>query len=142
MARKVKQYVENATGRDQGKIYVITEMPASQGEKWAMRAFMAMAQSGMEVPEDLAAMGFAGLIRMGVTCIAKAPYALAEPLIDEMMACVKIMPSASNPGVIRPLIEDDIEEIPTRLKLRAEVLSLHSGFSIADAVSTSARPSA
>ncbi len=142
MARKVKQYVENATGRDQGKIYVITEMPASQAEKWAMRAFMAMAQSGMEVPEDISAMGFAGLIRMGVTCIAKAPFSQAEPLLDEMMACVRIMPSASNHGVTRPLIEDDIEEVATRIRLRAEVLSLHSGFSIAGATSTSARPSA
>lgn len=142
MARKTLRYTVQDAGRDQGKTFVITEMSASQAEKWAARAFMAIAQSGIEVPDDLAAMGFAGLIRMGITCIAKVPFAQAEPLMDEMMTCVQIMPSASNPGVVRALVEDDIEEIATRLKLRAQILSLHSGFSIAGAQSTSARPSA
>ena len=138
MARKTAQYRVADAGRDKGKVFVITEMPSSQAEKWAVRAFLAMAQSGVELPDGVADLGFAGIVRMGTQALAKIPFDQAEPLMDEMMACVQIMPSTSNPSVVRPLVEDDIEEIATRLKIRAQVLSLHSGFSIGDGQSTSA----
>ena len=38
------------------------------------------------------------------------------------------MPDPSKPHVVRNLIEEDIEEITTRLKLRGEVWKLHTGF--------------
>lgn len=139
MARKTQQFRVADTGRDQGKVFVLTEMPASQAEKWAMRAFLSMAQAGTDIPDEVAALGFAGIVRLGVNALAKIPFAQAEPLMDEMMGCVQIMPSPSNPGIVRPLVEDDIEEIATRLKIRAAVLSLHSGFSIAGDPSTSAQ---
>ncbi|UCL84496.1 hypothetical protein [Pseudomonas sp. HS-18] len=138
MARKTAQFRVSDTGRDQGKVFVITEMPASQAEKWAMRAFLSMAQSGVELPEGITDLGFAGIVRMGMNAIAMIPFQQAEPLMDEMMGCVQMMPNPSNPSIVRPLVEDDIEEIATRLKIRAQVLSLHSGFSIGGGQSTSA----
>lgn len=133
MARKTLRYTVSDAGRDQGKVFVITEMPASQAEKWAIRAFMAAASTGAEIPDDLSAMGMAGLFRLGSEALAKIPFALAEPLLDEMMGCVQIAPSAGNPNVVRGLIEDDIEEVATRARLRTQILQLHVGFSAADA---------
>lgn len=132
MARKIERFTAQ-DGRDKGKVFQLTEMPCSQAEKWAARAFFAIAQAGAEVPDNLRDMGFAGLMQLGVTALAKAPYAQVEPLLDEMMGCVQMMPSPNKPEIIRPLVEDDIEEIATRLKIRAQLLRLHSGFSTADA---------
>src|SRR3546814_21113858 len=42
--------------------------------------------------------------------------------------CVQIMPDPSKTHIVRNLIEEDIEEITTRVKIRAEVWKLHTGF--------------
>jgi hypothetical protein len=57
----------------------------------------------------------------------------AEPLLNEMMQCVMRKESAT---VIRPLVEEDIDEITTLLMLRREVLELHLGFSLAEKFQT------
>jgi hypothetical protein len=44
-----------------------------------------------------------------------------------MMTCIRFKPNATEIG-IRPLIDDDIEEVATRLRLRDEVIDLHMGF--------------
>jgi hypothetical protein len=45
-----------------------------------------------------------------------------------MWECVQIMPDPSKPHVVRALIEQDIEEVATRLKIRGEIWKLHTGF--------------
>lgn len=142
MARKAMQYQVQDSGRDQGKVFILREMPASQAEKWAVRAFLAMASNGIELPEGVEHTGFAGIAQVGLSMIGKLPFAEAEPLLDEMMGCVTYMPNPSNPSVSRALIEDDIEEVATRLKLRVAVFKLHADFSFAGALSTSAPASA
>lgn len=129
MPRKTATVVIDATGRDQGKTFRLTEMPASQVEAWAMRAFLALAKSGADVPDALMSSGLAGLQRLGPGALSGMAYADLAPLLEEMMACVAIIPDAARPQVIRNLVEDDIEEVTTRLKLRAEVWKLHTGFS-------------
>jgi len=142
MARKTLTFTVQDEGRDKGKTFIITEMAASQAEKWAIRAFLAMAQAGIQIPDEIAEMGFAGLAKIGLDSLAKLPYVQVEPLMDEMMRCVQIMPNPSQPGVVRALVEDDIEEISTRIKLKPVILQLHAGFSGAGSISTSAQPSA
>lgn len=142
MARKVMQYQVQDAGRDQGKAFLLQEMPASKAEKWALRAFLAMASSGVELPEGVEHTGFAGIAQLGLSLIGKLPYEHAEPLLDEMMGCVLCIPNPTNPSISRPLIEDDIEEVATRLKLRVAVFKLHADFSKAGALSTSAQASA
>ena len=58
-----------------------------------------------------------------------------EPLMDEMFRCIEICPDPSKPGVVRSLIDDDIEEMSTILRLRMEVFQLHVDFSIAAVLS-------
>jgi hypothetical protein len=124
--RKTKLVTIDAENRDKGKTYLITEMGAAKAEKWAMRALLALMKSGIEVPEDAAQQGIAGLANVNLSSLGSIPFELAEPLLDEMMECVKIAPAAMPQG--RALMEEDIEEISTRLKLRKEVLDLHIGF--------------
>jgi hypothetical protein len=132
MARKTETTVITAEGRDQGKHFVLTEMAASKAEAWAFRAFGAMTRSGVDIPEEIVTAGMVGLSAMGLKAFLASDWADVEPLLAEMMACVQFRPDpAGQPQIVRPLIEDDIEEPSTRAKLRDEVFKLHTGFSIA-----------
>jgi|SRR5690348_869406 len=129
MARKVLTYEvksNNSENRDAGKVFVITEMPATQAQRWAMRAFLAMARNGVELPDDVEGLGIAGMVHYGMDMIAKLPFEEADFLVERLMECVQIQPS---PGVVRKLIESDIEEVTTRFILAKEAFRLHVNFS-------------
>lgn len=128
MSRKIVPVPITAAGRDQGKTFLITEMPASQAEKWAFRALSALAKAGVEVPDDVANMGLPALASLGIQAVCGMSFVEAEPLMDEMFACIKIIPDMNKPEVTRALIEDDIQDVATRVRLRKEWLSVHTGF--------------
>ncbi|EPK3139487.1 hypothetical protein [Enterobacter cloacae] len=44
------------------------------------------------------------------------------------MKCVQAVPNPADQNIKRPLIDDDTEEVMTRLKLRGEVFKLHVDF--------------
>jgi hypothetical protein len=115
----------DARGRDKGKTFLLTELPTADSEEWAGRALFALMNAGVDIPENIAEAGLAGLMAMGVKAITKLPFEMAKPLLDKMMECVQIQPS---PTVIRPLISDDIEEVSTMFKLRKEIWNLHTDF--------------
>ena len=126
--RKEAVITIEANGRDQGKVFHLKEMPASQAERWAMRALLALVRSGVELPDDVASAGMAGVAALGLKAFSGVKFEEIEPLLVEMMECVKAIPDPSKPKMIRDLVETDIEEISTRLRLRAEVFALHTGF--------------
>lgn len=137
--RKTTTVTITEEGRDRGKSFLLTEMPASRAEKWALRALLLAAQSGADVPEAVRGAGMAGLAVLGIqSVIGGVRFADAEPLLDEMMGCVQSVPDARRPDVVRVLIEDDIEEVATRVRLRAEVFALHVNFSIGELLQNSA----
>lgn len=131
MARKTKTWVAD-NGRDSGKHFMITEMSAYHGEKWAMRVMSALARSGIPVPQEAMTAGLEGLAYFGLRSFLAVEFDDAEPLLDEMMQCVQIVPDPRNPSVLRPVDEEDVEEVATILALRSEVFALHTGFSLAD----------
>jgi hypothetical protein len=136
MARKTIDVTIQAEGRDRGKVLSITELPASQAEKWATRALLALSKAGVEIPDNIADAGLAGVAILGLKALGGMSFKDAEPLLDEMMACVKIKPSPHDkPEIIRSLVESDIEEIATRVFLRSAVFELHTGFSFSGGVS-------
>lgn len=138
MGRHTKVITIGDEGRDKGKTFLLTEMAASQAEKWAMRALLAVGKSGIDIPDYIAGTGMAGLAVLGIKAMAGVTFAEAEPLMDEMMACVRIIPDIrNNPDFTRVLIEDDIEEVATRVRLRSEVFALHTGFFLPGIGSTS-----
>lgn len=124
--------------RDHGKVYVLTEMAAADADRWAQRVFFEMIKGGVDLPDGVASTGMAGIAAVGLRGLAGIDSEKAIKLLDEMLACVKIRPDPSNPAVVRPLMAaEDTEEVKTRLLLRMEVFKLHTGFSIADALSKS-----
>lgn len=128
MARKEIYYTVEDNGRDLGKMFFIREMSATQAEWWAIRAGMAMARGGVELPDNFADMGIAAMAGTGLKMVSQIPPLEAKPLLDELMECIQFVPDASNQNIKRKLIDDDIEEIATRLKLRMEVFKLHVDF--------------
>lgn len=141
MARKTKLVTIAAENRDRGKTFLLTEMSPVKAEKWATRALIAIARSGSaEMPpgfkEELEGAGFAGIAALGARALTTIAFDEAEPLLDEMMACVAVVPDKTKLDqmtqlpIVRPMMaEDDIEEVSTILMLRSEVIELHMGFS-------------
>lgn len=56
MARKELYYTVEDKGRDNGKKFYIREMSATQAEWWAIRAILAMANNGINLPDNLSDM--------------------------------------------------------------------------------------
>lgn len=130
--RKETVVVIETAGRDAGKHFKIREMSARRAESWATRALLALTRSGVEVPDDLAGAGMAGIAAVSLRALGGLSYTDLQPLMDEMLECVTIIPDPSKPAAFdRKLVEDDVEEVATLVRLREEVLSLHLGFSIA-----------
>jgi hypothetical protein len=133
MARKTATVTITDEGRDLGKVFTLHEMPASQAEDWALRVFLALVKSGVEIPENVASAGLAGVASMGLGALKGMAYADAKPLLDEMMACVKMVPDPAKPSYERALVENDVEEVTTRLHLRIELFKLHTDFLVGGA---------
>lgn len=131
MRKTTEVKIDDPTSRDHGRLYFLTEMPASRAEKWAARAFLALSNGNPEIPEDIQKGGMAGLAVVGFQMLAKLNFAEAEVLLDEMMTCVQFVPDPKRPETLRRLLEDDIDEVSTRVRLRSEVFTLHTGFSLA-----------
>lgn len=132
--RKTMPVTIAAEGRDQGKQFTVTEMPARQTERWAFRALFTLSKF-MNIPEHIMSAGMAGVAQLSPQVMLSVPFEQIEPLLDEMMACVKIVRDPRHPEMAFPLTDDDIEEIATLLFLRSKVWELHTGFSWADALS-------
>lgn len=133
MARNTINYTVPADGgRDKGKVFVLTEMSAFKAELWALRVLLALTSSNVNVPEGFEKLGMAGIAELGLRMLAGLKFEVAQPLLAEMMHCVKFMPEPSKPQIVRDLMDDevnsDIEEVATRVKLRIEVWNLHTGF--------------
>lgn len=143
--RKTLTVVIEAKNRDENKVFVLTEFPAMQGEKWAIRALIAIAKSNPQIPEDFVELGWQGLAMFTMEALSGVDFSEAEPLLDEMLTCVKVMPDPHKPNITRPLGlggAEDIEEFSTLLKLRKEIFTLHADFFVkgADSASTPSEP--
>ena len=124
MARKTINVTIDTDGRDKGKTFKITEWSAAKAENWAIRAFLAMVKGGVQLPDGYADGGMAALAQAGFSMLCKASNSEVIPLINELMDCVEIVETK----ITRSMVEDDIEEVATRIRLRTEVFKLHVGF--------------
>jgi hypothetical protein len=136
MSRRTKDFKVEASGRDQGKIFRLTEMSAFATEVWAAKALLALLNAGVDIPDNVKDAGLAGLASIALSALGKMPAESLIPLMEEMMTCVQAVPDPRNP-LPRPLFPDDIEEVMTLLKIRKELLELHLGFSLAAKLSSS-----
>ena len=122
--------------RDQGKIYLLTEWPAAQAEKWGLKMMLAYNRSSGSIPLDMRGIGMEGIAIIGINTFLRGSVESKEviPLMDELLGCVQCIRDRARPDAVTPFTDDDTEEIATRLWLRAEVLSLHINFSVTDAL--------
>lgn len=142
--RKTKIVTIENEGRDKGKSFLILEKSAWDQERWAMRLLLALGKAGVDIPDEALTAGVAGIMAAGLSSIARLSPVDAEPLMEDMMECVSMVPDVTkrdpmNPEnpFSRPLVRDgDIEELGTLIRLRAEVAELHVGFSVTAALST------
>ena len=123
-------------GRDQGGVFVLTEMPAIPASEWFVRTLQLLVRSGADVPPDIFRHGAIGFVTIGVgallTGLGKAPWGEVKPLLDELLSCVTAYtpPGATQPITNSTMIKAQIAEPATVFQLYEEVVSLHLGFSI------------
>ena len=151
MARRVTRITITAQGRDTGKVFELTEVPADQGERWANRVVLAIANASIKLPEGALNAGMAGLaltwrhvLATGLQSLGGLVWHDVEPLLDEMKPCFQFVPPIAGAPLqqIFPGLNSQIEEITTWWKLRQELIQLHVGFSLADAFMNSEEPPA
>lgn len=121
---------ETPGDRDNGKTFVLTEMDAYAGQDWALRALLALAASGVQIPDGALQTGMAGLAGFGVAALFQAPHAALRPLLDEMLQQAAYQHDPKHPPQpIRPGPNCVVEEIKTFLTLHMALVKLHTGFS-------------
>lgn len=132
MTRKTDTFVAT-DGRDKGKRFLITEMPALKAERWAIRAMLALAHANADIPQDAIGAGMAAMAAAGLKALHQLDFDEAKPLLDEMWSCVQAMPNPQYPEIVRPMVMneaegDDLEELSTIWALRERVFRLHTDF--------------
>ena len=136
---------EDPDNRDIGKTFVITEMSAMAGERWAAQLLALLAKASVDLPElPPPESGMSGLAALSKAKLA-APLiaALQDPSLDSWWSCVKFQPKKAGLP-LQSIVDGDrcqIEEISTVTRLRFEVLDLHTGFFSKEKASTSATSS-
>lgn len=143
MARRTLKVTIETTdedNRDRGKVFMITEASARTAEDWAARAFLLAAGAGVDIPEEVARNGIAGMAALatsdaGAALFRQLSWSDIKPLAEEMLSCVSIQPNPAVP-FFRALVDDDIEEISTLLNLRRSIVELHARFLKAGSPST------
>lgn len=119
--------------RDNGKTFVLTEMDAYTGQDWALRLLLALAASGVQLPDGAMQTGWAGLASLAVTALLQAPYGALRPLLDEMLGQAQYAHKPNDPKfptqAITPGPNCPVEEIKTFFTLQMALVKLHTGFS-------------
>lgn len=112
-------------GRDAGTQFLITEMPIIKADKWASKLLLALAGSGVEVPNLNG--GMLAIVNIAMSAFKNIPEDKLLPLLDELLDCVQIIPEGGKPRALN-LDINDIQDLTTLWKLRKEVLQLHIDF--------------
>ena len=144
MARKTKTVVVES-GRDNGKSFLVTEMPVTKADKWANTALLAMMRGGVDVggvnfdligntlmPSDAPKIDVSGgmleLARISIAGLGNVTETVGQSLLDQLIEdCVQVVPTG---GAARPMlsIDDEIEDLKTLWTLRKEAFILHIDF--------------
>ena len=124
------------SGRDAGKTFRITEMPAEKGEFWAFRLIGVL----LDADKDGELTGLAKIASGNMETVAAAGMSLVlkimlksdpeklKPLMDEMKSCWSFKADSDGKDFVRKLEKDDIKEISTFVYLRAKTLEFHLSF--------------
>lgn len=128
MARKETFVSITDEGRDKGKKFKLTEKSAIEIDKWANRAMVSIIKAGGALPDEVIRMGIIGVLSLSPERLMNAEWSDLEPLLDQLLTCVQIVPTPEQENVVRKLFPNDIEEVQTLRTLREQVFILHVGF--------------
>ena len=151
MGRRTETITIKTAGRDKGKVFILTEMPAVAAERWATQALALLLTAGVPVDESQKDAGMEGLAAaiqpdpdapLDPAVAMRTAKALQDPSLDAWWGCVQYQHApGQQPMPIDQGENCPIEEIMTISFLRMQVLALHTDFFSAASASTSASPS-
>lgn len=121
--RKVKE-VKIEEGRDAGKVFKITEMPAFQADRWATRALL---QIGKSQKGGIMALGSMEMSEI-INSFSELDYDKAEPLLQELLECCAFVKDGTSITLTKDMVDSIVEDWTTLFKLRMEALQLNVGF--------------
>lgn len=113
-------------GRDQGKVYLITEMPLIKADRWATRALLAVMKGGVDIEKLDPNMGMLGMATVAIKALSGLDPETAVSLLDELLECVQIVPTGGNAREV--VLDSDIKDLKTLFILRKEALAIHIDF--------------
>lgn len=127
MARKER--IVEIQDREQLLTFKVKEMPATQLERWMIRAVLAIADSGANL-SDSSDIGAAGnyIAENGMAALAGLDYEKAEPLLNELLGCCSRVVERVEERCTPQTVDAYIEDVKTLFKLRLEALKLNLGF--------------
>lgn len=121
-------------GRDEGKEFLITELPAIKADEWAHQLLEQAANSGVNLKDvdvlNLNTQSMAGMIEIGAavfTVLGRIPFETSREMKFSILnSCVKIIPKG---GEARPCMwEDEIKDFKNFTVLFAHAIGLHVDF--------------
>ena len=121
-------------GRDKGKAFKITEMPAMQADEWAHKLLEQAATSGVNLKDvdvlKLDTKSMTGMIEIGAaifTVLGRIPFEISRELkFDLLNRCVQIVPSSGEPRMC--IWDQEIKDFANFTILAMQVLKIHTGF--------------
>lgn len=123
--------------RDNGKTFVLTEMDAYSGQRWATKALQALGSGGIHIDADSLKGGFAALAGIAFVGLLRANTETIQSLLDEMLTCARYEHDSRQPTqAIAPGPKCPVEEIKTFYTLQRALFTLHTGFSLPAATPT------
>lgn len=121
--RKEKE-IKIEEGRDAGKVFKITEMPAFQMDRWATRALIALGKSKRGGIISLGSMSLQDIF----SALADVDYETTEPLLQELLECCAFVKDGQSIVLTKDMVDGIVEDWTTLFKLRMEALALCVGF--------------
>lgn len=116
--------------RDNEKTFVLHEMDAYTGQRWAVKALQAMGTGGLHIDPERLQGGMAALATFAIAALMRADSDRVQALLDELLTCAKYQHAPGGPlQPIVPGIKCPVEEIATFYLLYRKLFELHTGFS-------------
>ena len=121
-------------GRDKGKTFLITEMPAIQADEWAHRLVEQAAKSGIDLKNtdvlNLDTGSMAGMIEIGsavFVTLGRIDYQTSRELkFDILNRCVQIVPTGGEPRMC--MWDQEIKDMQNFTILAAHAIGIHVDF--------------
>lgn len=121
--RKEKE-ITITEGRDAGKTFKITEMSATQADRWATKALCLVGKSGCSIVELFNKISTGGILNI----LGDLGYDGAEPLMEELLNCCSFKKDGVDVQMKGTMVDSVIEDWTTIFRLRKEALDLTINF--------------